>query len=244
MKSAFFIPVYNQEQELPPLIQELKARNSADPYIFFINNGSTDNSRALIQSSGLDCIDLPRNKGIGHSFMVAFDWAIEHDYQILGVLAGNGKMLPAEIDRVLQPVLADEADYVTGSRYMSGGSSPNLPRFRQLAIPMVNHMVRLLYGQKLTDATCGFKAIKIDILKHTSFDWHHPRLDTYGFEYYLYGKVLLSKEVRWKEVAVTMRYPTSGKRYSKIKPFIGWFQMLKPWWLARFDQKRITWKRI
>ncbi|OVE79620.1 hypothetical protein BVY02_02650, partial [bacterium J17] len=62
-------------------------------------------------------------------------------------------------------------------------------------------------------------------------------LDTYGFEYYLYAKVLREESIRKKEVPVTMRYPEKGKRYSKIKPFKGWYEMLKPWVIASIDGK-------
>ena len=100
-----------------------------------------------------------------------------------------------------------------------------------------NIFAGLLSGSKLTDATCGYRAYKLDILKRAEFDWHAEWLDTYGFEYYLYAKVLREKSIRKKEVPVTMRYPGKGKRYSKIKPFKGWYEMLKPWVVARVDGK-------
>ena len=129
MRSLFFIPVYNQILELPLVLEELKASPLACTTILLVNNGSNDGSELLIRNSGFDYLDLPVNRGVGYSFMCALDWAIEHDYQIFGSLAGNGKMLPSEMGRVLAPILADEADYVTGSRFLSGGTSPNLPGF-------------------------------------------------------------------------------------------------------------------
>ena len=51
-------------------------------------------------------------------------------------------------------------------------------------------------------------------MERAHFDWKASWLYTYGFEYYLYGKVLLSSSVRWKEVPITMRYPQKGKRYT------------------------------
>jgi dolichol-phosphate mannosyltransferase len=94
-----------------------------------------------------------------------------------------------------------------------------------------------MYGVHLTDATCGYKAFNLDIIRRANFDWKAPWLDTYGFEYYLYGKVLREPTIRWKEVPITMRYPPRGQRYSKIKPFSGWYALLKPWLVARLDTK-------
>lgn len=236
-KSLFFIPVWNQIRELPNLLGEIRSSRPACDEILIVNNGSNDGSEKLIRECGFPFIDLPANRGVGHGFMVALDWAFQHGFNIFGSIAGNGKMLPSEMDRVLNPILENKADYVTGSRFLSGGDSPNLPSFRRHAIPMVNIFVQLLYGVRVTDATCGYRAMRMEIFKSAEFDWHAPWLDTYGFEYYLYGKVLKETRIRHLEVPITMRYPERGKPYSKIKPFKGWYEMLKPWVIARVDGK-------
>ena len=92
-------------------------------------------------------------------------------------------------------------------------------------------------GVQLTDATCGYRAFKLDLIRRAQFDWWAPWLHTYGLEYYFYAKVILGQEIRWKEVPVTMRYPPRGQSYSKMRPFVEWWVMLKPWILARFDGK-------
>lgn len=237
LRSVFFIPVYNQIQELPGLLGELKATDLPCDTLLLVNNGSDDGSESLIHESGLPYLDLPENRGVGRAFMAAADWGLERGYDILGVLAGNGKMLPSEMGRVLDPILHGEADYVTGSRFLAGGASPNLPKFREASIPVVNAFVRLLTGARVTDATCGYRAYRLELLRRAEFDWHAPWLDAYAFEYYLYAKVLLDRRIRWKEAPITMRYPPPGRRYSKIKPFVGWYDMLKPWVVARLDRK-------
>jgi glycosyltransferase involved in cell wall biosynthesis len=241
MKSVYFMPVYNQVEEFPQVLEELRAAPLACDTLLLVNNGCTDGSEKLIHSSGYDYIDLPKNLGVGYSNMLAIDWALERGYELFGTIASNGKMLPAEMARVMEPVLTGKADYVTGSRFLPGGAFPNLPRFRRKSIPMVNTFVQLLTGQKLSDATCGYRAFRLSIMKHAKFDWHNPWLYTYGFEYYLYAKVLLDPRIRWAEVPVTMRYPPAGKRYSKIKPFKGWYEMLKPFVIARFDGAGFAW---
>ena len=86
----------------------------------------------------------------------------------------------------------------------------------------------------MTDATCGFRAFRLDLIRRAEFNWHDPWLRTYGFEYYLYAKVLLDKALRWEEQPVTMRYPSAGP-FSKIRAGLDWYAMLKPWVAARFD---------
>lgn len=235
MKSVFFMPVFNQIEEFPRVLDELRAIKLPCDTLLLVNNGSDDGSEKLVHESGFDYIDVPKNRGVGYSCMLALDWALEREYDIFGMTASNGKMLPSEMDRILSPILNGSADYVTGSRFLPGGDSPNLPSFRRTSIPMVNIFVKLLTGQTLTDATCGYRAYKLSIIKRAMFDWHQSWLDTYGLEYYVYAKALLDPTIRWVEVPITMRYPPAGKRYSKIKPFKGWYEMLKPFVIARFD---------
>ena len=236
MKSLFFVPVYNQIEELPALLAELRATELPCDTLLLVNNGSTDGSAELVRASGFPCLDLPRNLGVGHAFVQAADWGLARGYDVLGVLAGNGKMLPGEMGRVLGPIERREADYVTGSRFLAGGDAPHLPRFRRATIPLVNAFVRLLTGARLTDATCGYRAYRLELLRRARFDWRAAWLQGYAFEYFLYAKVLLDRRIRWTEVPVTMRYPPPGRRYSKIRPVVGWYDMLKPWVAARLDR--------
>jgi len=235
LRSLFFAPVFDQCEELPALLTAFRATALPCDELLLVNNGSTDGSAELIHASGFPYLDLPRNLGVGGAFMAAADYAIERGFDVLGAIAGNGKMLPAEMHRVLDPVVNGSADYVTGSRYLPGGSSPNLTRFRGLAIPAVTLAVQLLTGRRITDATCGYRCYRLDILKRATFDWHAPWLEGYGFEYYLYAHVLQDRSIRSIEVPVTMQYPPSGRRHTKIRAFVGWWDMFKPFLVARFD---------
>ena len=235
MNILCFIPVYDQIEELPTVLRELRETKLPCDTVLLFNNGCSDGSEKLIRESGYEYIEIPKNMGVGYAMIRSIDWALAHNYDVFVCLASNGKMLPSEMGRVLAPILRGEADYVTGSRFLEGGDSPNLPTFRRSSIPMVNMFVKLITGKTITDATCGYRAFKLDIMRKARFDWHAEWLYTYGIEYYLYAKVLCGRSIRWIEVPITMRYPEKGRRYSKIKPFKGWYEMLRPWLIARFD---------
>ena len=57
---------------------------------------------------------------------------------------------------------------------------------------------------------------------------------TYGYEYYVLGKVLISKHISFIEVPVNMNYPKTGK-YSKIRAFIDWYSIIRAYFLSFFD---------
>jgi dolichol-phosphate mannosyltransferase len=220
--------VYDQVRELPVVLEEINGASLTGVDYLFVNNGSTDGSANLIHESGHPFLDVDVNQGIGLSYRLALEWAMARGYRHFGTMAANGKMLATEIPRLLEPLRSGTADYVTGSRFLPGGSSPNLPAFRRRTIPLVNLLARLTTGAVLTDATNGFRAFKLDLLRRARFDWHAEWLMTYGLEYYIYAKVLRDSTLRAIEVPTTMRYPASGS-YSKISPGADWWHMIQPW---------------
>lgn len=234
MSCVFFVPVFNQVRELPRVLAEFADAAVPDVELLLVNNGSSDGSERIIRESDHPFIDLERNRGIGYAYRLSLEWALARDVELFGTMAANAKMLPAEMPRILEPLRAGRADYVTGSRFLEGGTSPNLPLFRRCTIPLVNLVVLVLTGSRVTDATCGYRAFRLDLIEQATFDLRAPWLETYGLEYYLYAKALIDSEVRTLEVPITMRYPQQGP-YSKIRPFRDWYAMLKPWVVGRFD---------
>jgi len=236
VKCLFFCPVYNEREAFPAVLDGLR-RQLPSCDVLLVENGSNDGSEALVRDSGLPFLRIEHNRGLGHAFIRALDWALERDYAVFGAIAANGKMLPDQIPRLLEPLLEDRSDCVSGSRFLPGGDSSNLPAFRRRTIPWVTRLAGGLVGQRLTDGTCGFRAYRTEPLRRAGFDWHAPWLWEYGFEFYVYAKFLLDERLRCSEVPVTMRYPARRHGYSKVPPVVGWWSMLRPWFVARFDGK-------
>lgn len=228
MRSLCIIPVFNQEKELAGLLERCR-RDACCDEILLVDDGSTDRSREIIEKSGFPFLRIEDRRGIGHALILGTKYAILHGFDIVMHLAGNGKMQPSEMHRVLNPLLENRADYVWGSRFLHGGEFVNAPTFRKYAIPLVfNQLPWLFTGCRVTDATCGYRAYRVDLLEKICKGWDHPWLYKYEFEYFVLAKVLLST-ARWLEVPISMVYPKGRKDYSKITPFISWWSMLKPW---------------
>jgi dolichol-phosphate mannosyltransferase len=143
-------------------------------------------------------------------------------------MAGNGKMDPLQVPRLLEPILERGFDYVQGSRYLTGGDSPNLPFKRALMIKAFTFCVNRFLSFKGTDVTCGFRAYRTDIFERAAINIDQDWLGRYEMEYYIHYRVIKAG-LKVTEVPVSMTYPPEKKNYSKIKAGSGWWSMIRPW---------------
>jgi dolichol-phosphate mannosyltransferase len=227
-------PFFNEEGKLARLAARI-SHGQADEFLG-VNDGSSDNGPTVLSNLGIKVVDQ-KHQGVGAAIKTAIRYARERGFDVLVVMAGNGKDDPAEIPALVRPIAEGRADYVQGSRYLPGGSSPNLPVFRNLAIKALSVLFRLYSGQRCTDLTNGFRAYRLSILDDPRIDVDQLWLDGYELEYYVHYKVV-ERGYRVVEVPVTKTYPSGDVPYTKIVPFLGWWQMLRPFFLLALGLRK------
>lgn len=237
MKILCIIPTYNESSKLTELIDKIKKfqNNIQDVDFLFINNGSTDQSLELIKKSKIDFVNSRHNKGVGYALILGFIIANKNNYEYLIHMAGNGKMDPEDINIFREEIYNNKTDFISGSRFLKTGSAKNNPFYRIILIRGFAFIINFLLKKNITDSTCGFRAIKISIFKNFKKNFLKRKLYTYGYEYFSFGKILKNNKVTFKEVAVKMNYP-SKKNYTKIRPIIDWFIILKFWIVGILDK--------
>jgi len=217
---------YNEGEKLKKLVARFPAERFYD--ILFIDDGSDDGSYEFLQSQEVHLLRHEQNLGIGCGIREAIRFGRDRGYELIVIMAANGKMLPEEIPQLVRPIQDNSCDYVQGSRYLAGGQSPNLPLFRRVMIRVFTAIINFLSGYKGTDVTCGFRAYRLSLFDDARFDIDQSWLDKYELEYYIHYHVIHGG-YRLREVPVSMVYPKEKKNYSKIKPLVGWWSMIRPW---------------
>jgi glycosyltransferase involved in cell wall biosynthesis len=217
MKILVVVPAYNEEESLPGVIRDLR-ENVPAADVLVVNDGSRDETVHVARKLGVMVLDLPFNLGIGGAVQAGFLYAERNAYDIAVQFDGDGQHLAGEINKLLGPLMAKQADLVVGSRFLSIGGY-KAPVFRKLGIGIFSFVLSRILGMTVTDSTSGFRAANrrvIEFFAHTYPD-DYPEVE---------ALVLLHKAgLRMAEVAITMRERTGGK--SSITPMRSIYYMTK-----------------
>ena len=128
-----------------------------------------------------------------------FKYALEHGYDVVVRLDGDGQHDPTELPKLLAPLGRDEADVVVGSRFAGGERDYRPPFARRAGIRCFAHLVSLLTRQRLTDTTSGFQAVNARGIRLFAADYPHdyPEVEA--------AVMVVRHRLRIKEVPVRMR---------------------------------------
>ena len=131
---AIIIPCFNEQENVVRLYQEIKNTVYSLPINItpiFINDCSTDNTKQALQSKNIPHLNLSVNLGIGGAVQTGFKYALQNNFDIAVQMDGDGQHPPAELEKILKPIINNQTDVVIGSRYLTkeGFQSSSLRRF-------------------------------------------------------------------------------------------------------------------
>ena len=233
MKRIQVSPVaFNENVKLKSVIERfIKSglRDRAD--LVIVDDGSTDDTTAVIASYrefGVRTVKHPQRRGVGAAIRTAIRHAQQNNCEVLVIMAGNDKDSPNEIPELIDPILNNGFDLVQGSRYLgSDRTGGDMPFYRRIATRLHPWLLTLITGKKITDSTNGFRAIRLNLFADARINLDQDWLNAYELEpYFLYKALTLGYKV--KEVSVTKIYPPKKLGYTKMKPIVGWWSILRP----------------
>jgi glycosyltransferase involved in cell wall biosynthesis len=217
LRRVAIVPARNEEANVARVVREIR---EFDPHmeVVVIDDGSADRTAAVALAAGAHVVRLPFNLGIGGAVQTGFRYALEGEFDVAVRLDGDGQHDPAELPALLEPLLADEADIVIGSRF-AGAGEYRPPLGRRLGILLFARVVSLLVRQRVTDTTSGFQALNRRGIALFAADYPHdyPEVE---------ATVMVTKHrLRLREVPVAMRAREGGD--SSITPLRSAYYMLK-----------------
>ena len=159
---AIVIAAYNEAGAIGPVIRALPAEVCGlATAAIVVADGCADSTAAEAAEAGAMVCEVPVNRGQGAALRLGYRLAREGGATYIVTTDADGQYNPAEMATVLAPVLAGEADFVTGSRRL--GSQETKDMIRRTGVRFFAGTVSMLTGQKISDTTFGLRAMRAEV---------------------------------------------------------------------------------
>ena len=172
VRIAAIIPVLDEEGAIGAVLAAIPSEWVDE--VIVVDGGSRDRTVAEAQVRAATVL-VERARGYGRACARGAAAAAEAGAQILVFLDGDGSDRPEVIPRLVQPILADEYDFVIGSRTRGVRERGSIGFHQALAGRAIGAAIGFLYGARYSDM-CAFRAIRTAALERLDM-----REMTYGW---------------------------------------------------------------
>ena len=218
-------PAWNEENRIGPVVAAVP-RDVVDEVVV-VDDGSSDATNERARSAGATVL-RGSHSGVGAAIRMGIDYAMRQRYDVVVIVSGAGKTPPAQIPRLLAPLYAG-AEFAQGSRYTDGGERLRMTLSRKLGTRGYTFLFSLLVRRRVTDASSGFRAIRLSLFEDKRIHLWQSWLDGYELEPYLLFQALRLRH-KVVEVPVTIEYPNiaRGQSYTKMRAWSDWYRIFRP----------------
>ena len=173
MRVLTVIPTYNEKENLPVVVERLRAA-VPDCDILVVDDNSPDGTGQLADSmaaedSHINVLHRTIKDGLGGAYLAGFDWGLEAGYDVFVEMDADCSHQPEQLPLLLQAIEGG-ADLAIGSRYVPGGKTKNWPLHRQILSRGANLYTRLILGTKVKDITAGYRAYRREALQKLNLE--------------------------------------------------------------------------
>jgi glycosyltransferase involved in cell wall biosynthesis len=166
-KVSFVVPIFNEKENIEPLVLAIRAAMEATPYsyeIILVNDGSSDDTWSeIIRVSGdqknLIGLDLATNVGQSSALSAGIDQA---SGELIVLMDGDMQNDPADVPMMLDTLKEKDCDVVSGERVNRKDSAIS----RRFPSRIANFFIRMITGVKLRDYGCALRVFRSDIARN------------------------------------------------------------------------------
>jgi len=227
MKISVVIPVFNELESLPGLVEELKINlsNFKEWEVIFVDDGSSDKSNNWLfklsnENDNFKLIQFFRNYGKSAALSEGFKNA-KGDYII--TMDADLQDDPAEIPNLINKL-------EEGWDLVSGWKKNRLdPLNKTLPSKLFNFVTRIVTGIKIHDFNCGLKGYRQSVIKS---------INIYGGRHRYIPALAGQRKFRVTEIIVNHRERKFGKtKYGGSRIFHGFFDLITILFLNKYTQQ-------
>jgi glycosyltransferase involved in cell wall biosynthesis len=226
---SIVVPVYNEEENLRPLFDEIRAvldGRSLDYEVVFVDDGSHDASFAILrqlyqEDRRVTAVRFRRNFGQTAAFAAGFDHACG---RVIVTIDADRQNDPADIPALLEE-LARGYDVVNGWRRQRQDGV----LLRKLPSYLANRLIARVSGVKLHDRGCSLRAFRAEVLRE---------IHLYGEMHRFIPEMVSAAGFCMSEVPVTHRPRPAGRsKYGLSRTFRVLLDLVTVFFLRRYGDR-------
>jgi dolichol-phosphate mannosyltransferase len=222
MKTLIIVPTYNELDNLRPLLKEIFT-SAPETDVLIVDDNSPDGTGKLAdeissENPQVHVMHRAGKLGLGTAYIAGFKYAIEHGYDAAFEMDADFSHNPRYLPDFLKAI--ENADLVIGSRYISGGGTPNWSLLRRFISGGGNIFARFMLGIPVHDCTAGYRCYRREVLE--SIDLDYIESQGYAFQVELAYRVY-KKGFRIVEIPIIFLDRRVGKSKMSRKIFVEGF---------------------
>ena len=228
-RTLVIIPTYQEAENIRSVLLTVMGL-PGELSVLVVDDGSPDGTREIVSETverfpaRIFLIERGKKLGLGTAYLEGFEYALRHGYDLVCEMDADLSHNPADLPRLIEPVAADRADLVIGSRYIEGVRIINWPLSRLILSYSAGIYTRLITRLPVRDVTSGFKCFHRRVLEAIPFE--RVRSNGYSFQIEINYRAW-KKGFRLLEVPIVFTERTEGQ--SKMSKAIVHEAMFKVW---------------
>jgi glycosyltransferase involved in cell wall biosynthesis len=218
---TFLLPAYNEEESIGTLLRNV--RKCRESRVLVIDNNSNDRTAEIAKKSGANVLK-EHKQGKGFAVKTGFE-NIKSEFAVM--LDADNTYDPKDAQKLLKPLMEDEADVVLGSRLRGKREEGSISRFNLLGNHLLSFFASLLYSN-VSDVCTGYWAFKKSVIEQLLRDG----IDSDGFdiEAEMFSKVS-KNNFRVLEVPINYKSRLDAPKLNSVNDGVKIFMRLFSNWL-------------
>jgi len=219
------VPAYNEAESIAWVLDRIPAEVCGrETAVLVVDDGSRDGTDEVARAHGATVARHVINRGGGAALRTGYRLMAESEAEVVVTLDADGQHLPAEMERLVAPVLDGEVDVAHGSRVLGEADSNHFAR--ELGIVFFNRLVSFITRTKVSDCSNGYRAVRTSVLPQLVL--RQEQFHTSEFLIEAIKRGIPAKEV---PVTVVKRLHGHSKKPAVVRYGIGFANAIVRTWL-------------